>query len=622
MIRRPPRSTLFPYTTLFRSHRGGPDGGVRSVLRVKTGPPGSPAATASFCRGGRSRRSLDHPAARPEVHVVLHPLPQIGLAGERRARLVLFVPARHDLCLLGPHAHPLVPDHPLPVLAHGRAGIEQPHRHAAGQELEGGEVDAIVRVLIRGEVRARRHVGHAVGQHHHVQGREDQPALLDEPGHPLEEGVVIRVRVGLRKPVPDVRRDLLHRATLEVVDRMERLRLAGPHPAHRAHEHRGRDAQAAQPVQVRVDVQPGELYRVVVQPRVAKRAAHVDPEDYRVVGGLLAALLLCRGSAGRDGRREQHHLNASTVHAAPPGTTCLPLAVISGVLASTCSRLRNGSVKVGRPTITTTKKFTPAASSCSTGSEISSNTSLASFLNHSDSRFSASIGPFQKSGSIGATPVPVMPVPASFWRPRMPSSAGVPNRPNRNHVIARTPTQPNDANAKVDAKPSWNPVCCAIHGVIALINSRYRNNTSKNITNPSNTAVVTICIVFFVAIASVRAWMAAKLPAIRMTRNGHRMTVTQNGETSPPVRSAMTSVMSGRRVNVKIVASRTAQITMNRNASHGTPGWKYWRVAQSMRASGRVKMNLISLTNIAPASFRSPQTHPSITTTKRSSPAQ
>src|SRR3712207_7066159 len=24
MIRRPPRSTLFPYTTLFRSHRGGP----------------------------------------------------------------------------------------------------------------------------------------------------------------------------------------------------------------------------------------------------------------------------------------------------------------------------------------------------------------------------------------------------------------------------------------------------------------------------------------------------------------------------------------------------------------------------------------------------------------------
>src|SRR3712207_8547279 len=33
MIRRPPRSTLFPYTTLFRSHAGGrqPDGGAETV---------------------------------------------------------------------------------------------------------------------------------------------------------------------------------------------------------------------------------------------------------------------------------------------------------------------------------------------------------------------------------------------------------------------------------------------------------------------------------------------------------------------------------------------------------------------------------------------------------------
>src|SRR3712207_7121635 len=31
MIRRPPRSTLFPYTTLFRSHEDGPDGGGQGV---------------------------------------------------------------------------------------------------------------------------------------------------------------------------------------------------------------------------------------------------------------------------------------------------------------------------------------------------------------------------------------------------------------------------------------------------------------------------------------------------------------------------------------------------------------------------------------------------------------
>src|SRR5258708_32030341 len=51
MIRRPPRSTLFPYTTLFRSHarpwwRGG-------------GPSGSSASSAGAGRGS-DRRSEEH----------------------------------------------------------------------------------------------------------------------------------------------------------------------------------------------------------------------------------------------------------------------------------------------------------------------------------------------------------------------------------------------------------------------------------------------------------------------------------------------------------------------------------------------------------------------------------
>src|SRR5438093_7066353 len=38
MIRRPPRSTLFPYTTLFRSHGGGQDSsGPRACSRVTAG---------------------------------------------------------------------------------------------------------------------------------------------------------------------------------------------------------------------------------------------------------------------------------------------------------------------------------------------------------------------------------------------------------------------------------------------------------------------------------------------------------------------------------------------------------------------------------------------------------
>src|SRR3712207_8705079 len=50
MIRRPPRSTLFPYTTLFRSPRGGrrARAGERGTRRVR-------AARAAAARAGRDR---------------------------------------------------------------------------------------------------------------------------------------------------------------------------------------------------------------------------------------------------------------------------------------------------------------------------------------------------------------------------------------------------------------------------------------------------------------------------------------------------------------------------------------------------------------------------------------
>src|SRR3712207_7576807 len=61
MIRRPPRSTLFPYTTLFRSFRGGGCG--------DTSP-------AGLTYPGRCRSILDLPERRRSV----------GLAGRRRRR--------------------------------------------------------------------------------------------------------------------------------------------------------------------------------------------------------------------------------------------------------------------------------------------------------------------------------------------------------------------------------------------------------------------------------------------------------------------------------------------------------------------------------------------------------
>src|SRR3712207_9366331 len=65
MIRRPPRSTLFPYTTLFRSH--GWPGSVIELLEV-VGPLTDPTA-----HGGRAEDAF---------HLVLPSLPGYGFSGE------------------------------------------------------------------------------------------------------------------------------------------------------------------------------------------------------------------------------------------------------------------------------------------------------------------------------------------------------------------------------------------------------------------------------------------------------------------------------------------------------------------------------------------------------------
>src|SRR5687768_18342150 len=54
MIRRPPRSTLFPYTTLFRSHRArGAHAPDRAALALRSGP--EPPALVGGLRAPRRR---------------------------------------------------------------------------------------------------------------------------------------------------------------------------------------------------------------------------------------------------------------------------------------------------------------------------------------------------------------------------------------------------------------------------------------------------------------------------------------------------------------------------------------------------------------------------------------
>src|SRR5256885_2459506 len=62
MIRRPPRSTLFPYTTLFRSRQGGGAG-----LRQHAGAPGGVAARRRAC-AQRSAPGRDARSAGRRLH--------------------------------------------------------------------------------------------------------------------------------------------------------------------------------------------------------------------------------------------------------------------------------------------------------------------------------------------------------------------------------------------------------------------------------------------------------------------------------------------------------------------------------------------------------------------------
>src|SRR5260370_5990400 len=60
MIRRPPRSTLFPYTTLFRSRRAGlPDWRGRSAGRGRN-PASEPTPAPSPAGSSRLERSEEH----------------------------------------------------------------------------------------------------------------------------------------------------------------------------------------------------------------------------------------------------------------------------------------------------------------------------------------------------------------------------------------------------------------------------------------------------------------------------------------------------------------------------------------------------------------------------------
>src|SRR2546429_6528232 len=90
MIRRPPRSTLFPYTTLFRSKSTFCCPGPRNTLRP-TSPrsvPSSPASAVESCALGIADRSEEHTSElQSRLHLVCRLLLEKKKKNEQRTAI-------------------------------------------------------------------------------------------------------------------------------------------------------------------------------------------------------------------------------------------------------------------------------------------------------------------------------------------------------------------------------------------------------------------------------------------------------------------------------------------------------------------------------------------------------
>src|SRR5687767_15464026 len=96
MIRRPPRSTLFPYTTLFRSSTGeGTSTATLSVSRLATGSSALTASPGFFSHWPSVASVIDSPSVGTLTSVVIL-IPSAGFS----------LHARRGVVAQGPHAIP------------------------------------------------------------------------------------------------------------------------------------------------------------------------------------------------------------------------------------------------------------------------------------------------------------------------------------------------------------------------------------------------------------------------------------------------------------------------------------------------------------------------------------
>src|SRR5687768_17883872 len=85
MIRRPPRSTLFPYTTLFRSHRRGRGGAARRAA----------PSSARAGRGAHSQRAARSEEHTSELQSRLHLVCRLLLEKKKKKKTIQLIKHTH-----------------------------------------------------------------------------------------------------------------------------------------------------------------------------------------------------------------------------------------------------------------------------------------------------------------------------------------------------------------------------------------------------------------------------------------------------------------------------------------------------------------------------------------------
>src|SRR5438093_10942845 len=322
----------------------------------------------------RSRRRLGGLDAAPDavIHVVSDPLPEAVLGGEVGVRLHLRAPALHDVVLHGPEPYAVALDQLAPVVADLRARVDQADGDALRKIIEGAEIDLLIGGRRARLDRPARHVGDAIADHHHGDRRQHQIALLHVARDLLEEDVEIGERVRGREPLSEVRLDMLGVLVVELVDRVEGLRLVVVLPPDGRHEEIARLREAAELVHVTVEVVGDERERVVICGSEGSAGVEADEQGRprRLAGFRLRRRDHDGGAEESRGDQASGEREASATHSVAGfrGGVCrCKFCKICQVCVTSLPSLK-GSEKTCREDTRTIPKLTAAAAIWRTGS--------------------------------------------------------------------------------------------------------------------------------------------------------------------------------------------------------------------------------------------------------------